>query len=157
MEERKPLYPKAYSRATVTGRKRSLYGYECVSKSATAGHSIVHINTSSFGIAKGIIAIGNIAVGVLLTGGISFGLFSFGGLAFSILLSLGGVSSSLIFTLGGLAFSLYFAAGGLVASYDLALGGMAIARNYATEAFQWQMLPLEKTPEELHLLADRDW
>ncbi|CCU84334.1 conserved hypothetical protein [Mesotoga infera] len=104
-----------------------------------------------------VIAIENIAVGVLFAGGISFGLFSFGGLAFSILLPLGGVSSSLIFTLGGLAFSLYFAAGGLVASYDLALGGMAIARNYATEAFQWQMLPLGKTPEELHLLADRDW
>ncbi|MGC9321862.1 MAG: hypothetical protein ACP5FY_06445 [Kosmotogaceae bacterium] len=78
MEERKPLYPKAYSIASVTGRKRSLYGYECVSKSAAAGHSIVNINTSPFGIAKGIIAIGNIAVVVLLTGGISFGLFSFG-------------------------------------------------------------------------------
>ncbi|MBN2218966.1 MAG: hypothetical protein JW697_01675 [Kosmotogaceae bacterium] len=135
LEERKPLYPKAHSRASVTGHKRSLYGYEYVSKSAIAGLPIVHVNTCPFGVAKGVIAIGNIAVGVLSIGGISFGLLSFGGLAFSILFSAGGVSSSLIFALGGLAFSLYFAAGGLAVSYDLALGGMAIARNYAIGGF----------------------
>ncbi len=77
-------------------------GYEFISKKTIAGLPITHINTHPFGVAKGIIAIGNVAVGLLAIGGVSIGLFSFGGVA----LSLGGLSASLFSAFGGLAISL---------------------------------------------------
>ena len=74
------------------------------------------------GVARGIIAIGDIAVGVIAIGGLSFGLISIGGVAVGGLV-LGGVA------LGGLAFggvAIGLAAAGGVAVGVYAAGGKAV-------------------------------
>jgi len=110
-------------------------GYEFISKKTIADLPIIHINARPFGVAKGIVAIGNVAVGLLAIGGVSIGLFSFGEVALSLLLSLGGLSASLFSAFGGLAIALYLAGGGLAVSCDFAMGGAAITRNYSIGGF----------------------
>jgi hypothetical protein len=75
------------------------------------------------GIARGIIAIGDIAKGLVAIGGISIGVISIGGVSIGIL-SLGGVALGLLAALGGLAIG-GVAVGG-VAIGVLAIGGVAI-------------------------------
>jgi len=92
--------------------------YEYVSKTHIWGMPLVHVKFSRFsrtpGIAKGIIAIGDVALGVISIGGLALGLFSLGGLSLVILMSFGGIA------LGGFAF-------GGVAVGLAAVGGAAIA------------------------------
>ncbi len=113
---------------------------EYVSKTRVWGLPLVHIKLSRFrnvpGIAKGIIAIGDVAFGVVSVGGIALGLFSFGGLSLGLLLSLGGlaigglalggVGIGLI-AVGGAAIGVYALGGSAVAS-ELAVGGAAVGR-----------------------------
>ena len=107
----------------------------------------VHIRLGhrGVGVARGILAIGNVAVGVFTLGGFSFGLFSVGGLSFGLLFSLGGWAMGALaigglaigllafgggavglFAMGGGAFGVYAAGGGAIAS-KVAIGGSAQA------------------------------
>jgi len=135
IEERKSTYPKVRMRVSRAYGLKGYAGYEFISKMTVAGLPIIHINTLPFGVAKGIIAIGNVAIGLLAIGGVSIGVFSFGGVALSLLLSLGGLSASLFSAFGGLAIAMYLAGGGLAVSYDFAVGGAAIAMNYSIGGF----------------------
>lgn len=111
------------------------YGYEYISKTTLFGLPLVHINFKRFGVAKGIIAIGNIALGALACGGVSIGILSFGGFAIGLLFGLGGAALSAlasfggfavsgVISFGGFALAKYFAFGGF-ASADIAIGGIA--------------------------------
>lgn len=95
---------------------RYIKGYEFTSKTKIAGIPLVSIRFSRQlgrdGVAKGIIAIGNIAVGVVSFGAFSFGIISFGAMAVG-LLSIG-------------AFAIGLAAWGALAFGILAFGATAV-------------------------------
>lgn len=95
---------------------RYMKGYQYTSKTKIAGIPLVSIRFSrqlgKDGIAKGIIAIGNIAIGVIGIGACSFGLISFGAIAVG-LLALG-------------AFAVGVAAWGALAVGVLAFGATAV-------------------------------
>ncbi len=90
--------------------------YEYRSKAHIGRVPLVHVrfDTGGFGVARGIIAIGNVSVGIVSVGGISLGIISLGGLSAGLLLALGGIA------LGGLAF-------GGVAVGVIAAGAVSIA------------------------------
>lgn len=95
---------------------RYIKGYEFTSKKKIAGIPLVSIRFSRQlgrdGVAKGIIAIGNIAVGVISFGAFSFGIISFGALAVG------------LFSIG--AFAIGLAAWGALAFGILAFGATAV-------------------------------
>lgn len=95
---------------------RYIKGYEFTSKTKIAGIPLVSIRFSRQlgrdGVAKGIIAIGNIAVGVISFGAFSFGIISFGALAVG------------LFSIG--AFAIGLAAWGALAFGILAFGATAV-------------------------------
>ena len=107
-------------------------GYEFKSQTRLFGLPLVHVRFSAGenrpGVAKGIIAVGNIAIGVFSLGGISLGLVSLGGLSFGLALGLGGLAIGAC-ALGGVAAG-FFAAGG-VALGVYAVGGVAVASELA--------------------------
>lgn len=132
---------------TIVNNYYSAFHYEYKSKRTLFGLPLVHIRLGNrgIGVAKGILAIGNVAVGVFTLGGFSFGLFSVGGLSFGLLfalggwamgaLAIGGLAIGLIalgggavglFAMGGGAFGVYAAGGGAIAS-EIAIGGSAHA------------------------------
>jgi hypothetical protein len=78
------------------------------------------------GVAKGIIALGDIAIGVLALGGAAFGGVTFGGFSLG-LVSLGGAAVGILLGLGGFATG-YAALGGLAIGY-YAAGGLAIGAH----------------------------
>lgn len=96
------------------------YNYEYKSKIKLFGLPLMHVCFKPFGIARGIIAIGNISVGVVSIGAISAGILSLGGLSVGLLLALGGASFS-----GGVAI------GGAALSYFVSIGGLSIAKHFA--------------------------
>lgn len=108
--------------------------YEYISPVKVFGLPLVHIR-QGYGLAKGIIAIGNCAVGVVAIGGCSLGLLSFGGLSLGLLLALGGVSLGL-FALGGVAVG-GFAVGGCALGQWLAMGGGAFSNYLAIGGGAW--------------------
>ncbi|MDI9366726.1 MAG: hypothetical protein QM445_00075, partial [Thermotogota bacterium] len=73
IEERKSTYPKVRMRVSRAYGLKGYAGYEFISEMTVAGLPIIHINTLPFGVAKGIIAIGNVAIGLLAIGGVSIG------------------------------------------------------------------------------------
>lgn len=77
---------------TIVNNYYTPFHYEYKSKRTLFGLPLVHIRLGhrGMGVAKGILAIGNVAVGVFTLGGFSFGLLSVGGLSFGLLFSLGG-------------------------------------------------------------------
>jgi transcriptional regulator with XRE-family HTH domain len=114
--------------------------YEYVSKTRVWGLPLVHVKFSRFsrtpGIAKGIIAIGDVALGVVSIGGFALGLLSLGGISLGLLLSLGGLALG-AFALGGVAIGLIafggaavgvYAFGGAAIASELAVGGAAVGR-----------------------------
>jgi hypothetical protein len=114
---------------------RSLWGYPLVAIAVGPDHNA----DESRGIARGIIAIGDIAVGVVAVGGMAAGVFSLGGLSCG-LITVGGVAvGGLVLggvALGGVAFggvAVGLAAGGGVAIGYLAAGGKAVG-TYVMDA-----------------------
>lgn len=132
---------------TIVNNYYSAFHYEYKSKRTLFGLPLVHIRLGNrgVGVARGILAIGNVAVGVFTLGGFSFGLFSVGGLSFGLLFALGGWAMGAVaigglaigllalggaavgvFAMGGGAFGVYAAGGGAIAS-KIAIGGSAHA------------------------------
>lgn len=132
---------------TIVNNYYSAFHYEYKSKRTLFGLPLVHIRLGhrGMGMAKGILAIGNVALGVFTLGGFSFGLFSVGGLSFGLLFALGGWAMGALaigglavgllafgggavglFAMGGGAFGVYAAGGGAIAS-EIAIGGSAQA------------------------------
>lgn len=132
---------------TIVNNYYSAFHYEYKSKRTLFGLPLVHIRFGhrGMGVAKGILAIGNVAVGVVALGGFSLGLFSVGGFAFGLLFALGGWAMGTLaigglavgllafggaavglFAMGGGAFGVYAAGGGAIAS-EIAIGGSAHA------------------------------
>lgn len=101
--------------------------FEYISKKTVFGIPLVHINGRSFGVAKGIIAVGTVSVGVISIGAISAGLISIGALAFGLLMAFGGGAVSGILSAGGFAVSGIMSIGGLAAAKCFAAGGFAAA------------------------------
>lgn len=114
--------------------------YEYVSKTRIWGLPLVHVKFSRFsrtpGIAKGIIAIGDVALGLISIGGFALGIFSLGGISLGLLLSLGGLALG-AFALGGAAVGIVafggaaigvYAFGGAAIASELAVGGAAVGR-----------------------------
>jgi ribosomal protein L37E len=85
------------------------------------------------GVAKGIVAIGDIAFGVIALGGVAFGGLALGGVSLG-LVSLGGAAIGVLLGLGGLATG-YVALGGLAIGY-YAMGGLAIGAHALGGNFQ---------------------
>lgn len=106
--------------------------YEYVSKTRFLGLPLVHVKFSRFtrtpGVAKGIIAIGDVALGVVSIGGFALGLFSLGGLSLGLLLALGGLALG-GFALGGAAIGFVAFGGAAIGVY--AFGGAAVASELA--------------------------
>lgn len=132
---------------TIVNNYYSAFHYEYKSQRTLFGLPLVHIRFGyrGMGVAKGILAIGNVAVGVFALGGFSFGLFSLGGFSFGLLFALGGWAMGALaigglaigllafggaavglFAMGGGAFGVYAAGGGAIAS-EIAIGGSAHA------------------------------
>lgn len=122
---------------TIVNNYYTPFHYEYKSKRTLFGLPLVHIRLGhrGMGVAKGILAIGNVAVGVFTLGGFSFGLLSVGGLSFGLLFSLGGWAMGALaigalavglFAMGGGAFGMYAAGGGAIAS-EIAIGSSAHA------------------------------
>ena len=95
----------------------AFYGFEYRSKTTWFGLPLVHIflgrGAGRIGIAKGIIAIGDIALGFISLGGVSLGLISLGGVAI-------GLAAA-----GGCALGLGVAVGGVAVGF-MAIGGAAL-------------------------------
>jgi hypothetical protein len=83
------------------------------------------------GLAKGVIAVGDISFGVLSFGGIAFGVFSAGGASFG-LVSVGGLSIGVI-ALGGAAIGLLAAVGGVAIGYNV-VGEVGIGIQHFEDA-----------------------
>ena len=83
------------------------------------------------GLAKGIIAIGDISFGVLSFGGLAFGVFSVGGASIG-LVSVGGLAIGIL-ALGGAAVGLLAAVGGVAIGYNV-VGDVGIGIHHFEEA-----------------------
>lgn len=114
---------------TLSSRLLGALDYEYKSDIEVAGIPLIHINTKQrgIGVAKGIIAIGDIAYGLITIGGLSCGLLSLGGISLG-LLAVGGLSVGLL-SIGGVALGLY-AVGGLALGIFQALGGLVKYLNF---------------------------
>lgn len=111
---------------TIVNNYYTPFHYEYKSKRTLFGLPLVHIRLGhrGMGVAKGILAIGNVAVGVFTLGGWAMGALAIGGLAVG-LLAFGGAAVGL-FAMGGSAIGVYAAGGGAIAS-EIAIGGSAHA------------------------------
>jgi hypothetical protein len=109
---------------------------------------------ASRGVAKGILAIGDLAVGVVAVGGGAVGVLAVGGGALG-LVSLGGCAVGVLAALGGCAIG-GLALGGLAVG-GLAFGGLAIGYiavgGQALGAYPMQGDPVALAPGILRLLA----
>lgn len=128
----------SYRQARSEARSLGVY-YEYISPVKVFGLPLVHIR-QGYGLAKGIIAIGNCAVGVVAIGSGSLGLISIGGISAGLLFAFGGLSLGLFalggvavggFAVGGCALGQWLAMGGGAASNYLAIGGGAWSRGLA--------------------------
>lgn len=115
-------------------------GYEWRTQAALFGLPLIHVAVGGDpakgrmrGVAKGIIAIGDVAVGVLAIGGAAFGGITLGGFSLG-LASIGGAAIGILFGLGGLATG-YVAFGGLAIGY-YAMGGLALGAHVLGGNFQ---------------------
>ena len=115
-------------------------GYRWRTKAELFGLPLIHVaigpdpaTGSMRGIAKGIIALGDVAVGVLALGGAAFGGVALGGFSLG-LVSLGGAAVGILLGMGGFATG-YVAIGGLaIGCY--AMGGLAIGAHVIGGASQ---------------------
>lgn len=123
----------SYRQARSEARSLGVY-YEYISPVKVFGLPLIHIR-QGYGLAKGIIAIGNCAVGVVAIGGCSLGLIAFGGLSLGLLLAFGGLGLGL-FALGGVAVG-GFAVGGCALGQWLAMGGGAFSNYLAIGGGAW--------------------
>ena len=116
---------------TYSGYRWYGYGYEYKSETTIAGWPLLHICagidplTMRPGVARGIIAIGDMAVGVLAIGGFACGLITIGGMSLGMLLAIGGAAVGLGFSIGGFAVG-SIAIGGVAVGFAYALGGVAV-------------------------------
>lgn len=94
------------------------------------GLPLVSVNLGTMGVAKGIIAIGDVAVGVVAVGGFSLGILSFGGIGMG-LIAFGGLALAGLLGIGGVAIAGGVAMGGAAVAYHLAMGGSAVAHTLA--------------------------
>jgi transcriptional regulator with XRE-family HTH domain len=124
----------------IKGYLRRQGAYEYISKTRIWGLPLVHVKFSRFtrtpGVAKGIIAIGDVALGVVSIGGLALGLISLGGISLGLALALGGLALG-GFAIGGVAVGLaafggaaigVYAFGGAAIASELAVGGAAVGR-----------------------------
>jgi hypothetical protein len=124
----------------IKGYLRRQGPYEYISKTRVWGLPLVHVKFSRFsrtpGVAKGIIAIGDVALGLFCIGGFALGLVSLGGISLGLLLSMGGLAiggfaiggaAAGIVAFGGTAIGVY-ALGGAAIAKELAVGGAAVGR-----------------------------
>ncbi len=136
--------------------------YEFVSRTRLWGMPLVHVKFSRFsrtpGIAKGIIAIGDVALGMVSIGGLALGLVSLGGLSLGLLLAFGGFALG-GFALGGAAVGVVavggaavgvYAFGGAAVASELAVGGAAVGRVAVGDAVQgdYTLIASQATREE---------
>ncbi|MCT4598978.1 MAG: hypothetical protein N4A50_14005 [Vallitalea sp.] len=117
---------------------------EYKSQKKIMGIPLIHINRKPYGVAKGIIAIGNISIGIISFGGISIGVISIGGVSLAILLGLGGVAISLVSAIGGLAIAGLVAIGGQAISNYISIGGSAISKEFAFGGYARAKIALGK-------------
>lgn len=123
---------------------RYIKGYEYTSKRKIAGIPLVSIRFSRQlgreGVAKGIIAIGNIAFGVISLGACSFGIISFGAIAAG-LLAIGATAVGLVawgalalgvFAIGATAVGIYSVGVSAVAK-EIAVGVSAVGKTAVGE------------------------
>ena len=115
-------------------------GYEWRTKAELFGLPLIHIKMGGDpdtgrmrGVAKGIVAVGDVAFGVLAVGGAAFGGVTLGGFSLG-LASLGGAAIGLLLGLGGFATG-YVALGGLAIGY-YAMGGAAFGAHVVGGNFQ---------------------
>lgn len=108
-------------------------GYQWRSEAELFGLPLIHIavgpdpSTGRMrGVARGIVAIGDIAVGVLALGGAAFGGVAIGGFSLG-LGALGGAAVGVLLGIGGFATG-YAALGGLAIGY-YAMGGLALGAH----------------------------
>lgn len=94
------------------------------------GLPFVSVNLGTMGMAKGIIAIGDVAVGVVAVGGFSLGIVSFGGMGMGLFV-FGGLALAGLLGIGGVAIAGGVAMGGAAVAYHLAMGGSAVAHTLA--------------------------
>lgn len=123
---------------------RYIKGYEYTSKTKIAGIPLVSIRFSRQlgreGVAKGIIAIGNIAIGVVSLGACSFGIISFGAMAMG-LLAIGAFAGGLVawgaLAVGVLAFGAtavgIYSAGAAAVAKEVAVGVSAVGETAVGE------------------------
>lgn len=126
---------------------RYIRGYQYTSKTKIAGIPLVSIRFSrqlgKDGIAKGIIAIGNIAVGVVSIGACSFGLLSFGALAaglfalgaFAVGIAAWGALAVGVVSFGATAAGIY-SAGVAAWGREIAVGVNAVGKTAIGETVQ---------------------
>lgn len=74
--------------------------FEYISELSIFGLPMIHINTSPYGTAKGIIAIGSKAIGIVSLGGFAVGVIAIGGVGAG-LFTFGGIAIGLLFAIGG--------------------------------------------------------
>lgn len=113
--------PNEYYGVTI-GLSRRAKPYEYISKAKIFGIPLVHINISGrygIGVAKGIIAIGDVAFGLISIGGLSLGLISIGGISIGAF-ALGGIAAGAL-AIGGIAIG-YTAIGGIAVATFKAIG-----------------------------------
>lgn len=134
-EDKEDVMERLIQEQTINNKLQKDF-YEYKSEATLFGLPLIHIklnrHNSRMGVAKGILAIGNISVGVLSIGGVAaggiciggvgVGLVSLGGLALGALAAVGGVAIGSI-ALGGCAIGL--AAIGGAAYGKIAFGGFA--------------------------------
>ena len=135
-----PATPSFEPSTTIVNHYYTAFQYEYKSHRTLFGLPLVHIRLGyrGVGVAKGILAVGNVAIGFFALGGISLGLFSFGGISLGLLLALGGLSIGGI-SIGGLSIGLLALGGGAIgwlaigggAFGTYAIGGGAVASQIA--------------------------
>ena len=141
----------------IRGYLRRQGPYEYVSKTRLWGLPLVHIKFSRWrhtpGVAKGIIAIGDVALGLISVGGLALGLISLGGISLGLLLALGGLALG-GFALGGVAVGLVALGGAAIGVY--AFGGAAVASELAVGGAAVGRVAVGAAPQgDYTLIADR--
>ena len=128
----------------------SIRGHEWRTEAELFGLPLIHVALGgdltkgrTHGVAKGIIAIGDVAFGVLALGGAAFGGVTFGGFSLG-LASVGGAAIGVLLGIGGFAIG-YVALGGLAIGY-YALGGLALGAH--------TLSPRARTPKRSSSSAD---
>lgn len=162
--------PQSEQSKTVVIRLNGRFTKEYKSKATLFGVPLIHINLAigigndisknKKGVAKGIIAIGNVAIGVISLGLVSAGIISLGILSLGLLafgtVALGGLGFGAI-AMGFMAFgavAIGYSATGAVAIGVYSSGALAIASNVAVGAYAYGNVAIGETVDGVKELVD---